>query len=108
MVRAREAPGAFGDVEHRALGGAKSFVAKLGIADLRGLDGEQKLDSDVISDERDEGSTREGCRDLVADVTKQYRPWSPEQAYLLPDCRWNGCPMGTWPSSSWSSSASST
>ena len=45
---ATEQGGAFGDVEHGAFGGAKGFVAKLCIADLRGLDGEEELDGDVI------------------------------------------------------------
>ena len=51
LVCAGDAPGAFGGVEAGALGGACSFVAELGIADVGGLDGEQELDGDAIGDE---------------------------------------------------------
>jgi hypothetical protein len=51
LVGGADAPGAFGDVEHGALRRAESLVAKLGVADPRGLDGQQKLDGNLVSDE---------------------------------------------------------
>ena len=48
FVSARYAPGPFGAVEARALGGAHRLIAELGVTDVCRLDGKEKLDRDAI------------------------------------------------------------
>ena len=51
LVGPAHSSGTFRDIEDRALRGPKGFVPQLRVADVRGLDGEQELDGDVIGDE---------------------------------------------------------
>jgi len=51
LVSAADTTGAFRDVEDRALRGTEGFVPQLRVTNVRGLDGEQELDGDVIGDE---------------------------------------------------------
>ena len=51
FVGEAEASRALGDIEHGALRGTQGFVAKLCVPDLSGLDANQKLDGNLVSDE---------------------------------------------------------
>jgi hypothetical protein len=67
LVGAADAACAFRDVEDRALRGAERFVAELRVADVGGLDGEQELDGDLVSDEAVMEELRRRAR-IVASV----------------------------------------